>query len=145
MLAVVRVSASAGFTGLIVSCPRLVAWEEEMMSKRSWRVGKRRSIRTDCYYVDEVVDPHKGKLRLISSDELTKEDAELIASAPSLRAENKRLREECERLSGVLQAIDGGDCPVTDEALLRQWAYEAITLGKGVDDLSPRAALEPKP
>lgn len=47
-----------------------------------------------------------------------------------------RLRAEVERLRGVLYRIEGGDSPCTDEAKLRQWAYEALTLGRGPEELS---------
>lgn len=46
------------------------------------------------------------------------------------KAENARLTQECDRLHGWLQAIDGGDNPCTDVLQLRQWAYEAATLGR---------------
>ena len=37
---------------------------------------------------------------------------------------------EVERLKAWLLKIDGGDSPCTDQSQLRQWAYEAVTLGK---------------
>ena len=39
------------------------------------------------------------------------------------------LESEIERLSRWLRLIDGGDNPCTSESTLRQWAYEAVTLG----------------
>lgn len=45
--------------------------------------------------------------------------------------------EERERFAGVLERIDGGDNPCTDESKLRQWAYETITLGRNAENLSP--------
>jgi hypothetical protein len=55
-----------------------------------------------------------------------------------------RLEEENEKLKAALVLIDGGDNPSHDESQLRQWAYEAVTLGrdfrppagqrKGIDD-----------
>lgn len=41
-----------------------------------------------------------------------------------------RAEKEVARLRAWLLRIDGGDHPCTDEAKLRQWAYEAVTLGK---------------
>lgn len=51
------------------------------------------------------------------------------AEADALRAEIAALQAEVRRLSGWLEAIDGGESPVTDESELRQMAYRAITLG----------------
>jgi hypothetical protein len=42
------------------------------------------------------------------------------------------LEREVERLAGWLRKIDGGDDPCTDEARLRQWAYEALVLNREV-------------
>jgi hypothetical protein len=53
-----------------------------------------------------------------------------IEPESALRAEVQRLRVEANRLAGWLKLIDGGDNPCTDESQLRQWAYDAITLGK---------------
>lgn len=47
-----------------------------------------------------------------------------------------RIAEERDRLLGVLEHICGGDRPCTDESKLRQWAYEAVTLGRSAEDLS---------
>ncbi len=44
--------------------------------------------------------------------------------------QSQRLSDEVERLDATLQMIDGGDHPCTDESQLRQWAYEARTLGR---------------
>lgn len=51
------------------------------------------------------------------------------------------LGDELQRLSGVLARIEGGDHPCTNESLLRQWAYEALTLGRGVTELSKETRL----
>ena len=40
----------------------------------------------------------------------------------ALEAENRRLKD-------WLLKIEGGDNPCTDERVLRQWAYNAVTLG----------------
>ena len=50
----------------------------------------------------------------------------------------RRLKDEVMRLTDVLSQIDGGDHPCQDEALLRQWAYECITLGRSADMLSKK-------
>lgn len=44
-------------------------------------------------------------------------------------AKGKTLHSENERLRSWLCMIEGGDTPCRDEAQLRQWAYEAVTLG----------------
>lgn len=41
-----------------------------------------------------------------------------------------RLQAEIVRLSTWLIKIDGGDNPCRDESQLRQWAYEAVVLGR---------------
>jgi hypothetical protein len=46
------------------------------------------------------------------------------------------LEREVERLSDWLHKIDGGDNPCQDESKLRQWAYEALTLNKTVEEAS---------
>ncbi|MFA5187133.1 MAG: hypothetical protein WC551_11675 [Patescibacteria group bacterium] len=46
--------------------------------------------------------------------------------------EVNRLSAENDRLRGWLELIEGGDHPCTDAQQLRQWAYEAITLGHEV-------------
>lgn len=46
------------------------------------------------------------------------------------------LEREVGRLSDWLSKIDGGDSPCTDESKLRQWAYEALSLGRDVGDAS---------
>jgi len=60
----------------------------------------------------------------------------LRADLAKARDRGDRMQIECARLDGVLRCIDGGDNPVLDEAMLRQWAYEATTLGRGVGGLS---------
>jgi hypothetical protein len=47
-----------------------------------------------------------------------------------------RAAENAERLGGVLHLIGGGDSPCRDEAKLRQWAYQALTLGRSAEELS---------
>lgn len=42
----------------------------------------------------------------------------------------REVQAEVERLRGWLRLIEGGDHPCRDENQLRQWAYEAITLGR---------------
>lgn len=44
------------------------------------------------------------------------------------RERDEAIRER-DRLAAWLSHIDGGDAPCTDESQLRQWAYEAVTLG----------------
>jgi hypothetical protein len=55
-------------------------------------------------------------------------------------SELARCRAEVDRLTGWLRAIDGGDKPCRDEAQLRQWAYQALTLGRpapGSEEATP--------
>jgi hypothetical protein len=54
----------------------------------------------------------------------------MMAERDGLTEDVERLRGECERLTRWLRRIDGGDTPCQDESQLRQWAYEAITLGR---------------
>jgi hypothetical protein len=49
-----------------------------------------------------------------------------------LRTDVKLLQNEVARLAGWLRKIEGGDSPCRDEVQLRQWAYEAVTLGHEV-------------
>lgn len=51
-----------------------------------------------------------------------------------LEAECARLRKEVKRQQAWLSRIDGGDEPCDDAAQLRQWAYEANTLGWETND-----------
>lgn len=44
------------------------------------------------------------------------------------RERDEAIRER-ERYRAWLSHIDGGSAPCTNEAQLRQWAYEAVTLG----------------
>lgn len=80
--------------------------------------------------------------RLTDADlrELLQAESELSPTLRTMQAMARELldlRREVERLSAVLQRIDGGDSPCTDEAKLRQWAYEATTLGRDVGSLTP--------
>jgi len=59
-----------------------------------------------------------------------RECVRLAAREVELQADNQRLRAEVERLTAWLRKIDGGDNPCLDEAVLRQWAYDAVTLGR---------------
>lgn len=54
----------------------------------------------------------------------------LYRDATRFRENADLLAAENDRLSAWLRRIDGGDAPCTDEAQLRQWAYDAVTLGK---------------
>lgn len=58
-------------------------------------------------------------------------DAECVSAdfARDIEADLTRCRKECDRLTAWLKHIDGGDSPCLDESQLRQWAYEATTLG----------------
>lgn len=51
--------------------------------------------------------------------------------------EREKCKAEIERLSSWLQKIEGGDNPCRDESQLRQWAYEAVTLSRRVEDTTP--------
>jgi len=64
---------------------------------------------------------------------------ELLAARDTLAAltkERDEAHKECDRLKGVLSHIDGGDNPCLDEARLRMWAFEGVTLGRSVEELS---------
>lgn len=52
-------------------------------------------------------------------------------------AEVDRLGAEIDRLAAWLRCIEGGEDPCRDEARLRQWAYEAVTLGRPVPGSEP--------
>lgn len=58
----------------------------------------------------------------------------LVAERDRLRAEVERQDAEIERLRSWLQAIEGGQAPITDESALRQMAYDAIVLGHRVPE-----------
>ena len=58
----------------------------------------------------------------------------VTAKHDALAAEVERLRHEVDRLQRWLQRISGGDYPCQDEAQLRRWAYEAVTLGREAPD-----------
>lgn len=53
-----------------------------------------------------------------------------VLGKPCRECEVERLRSEVARLEAWLYRIDGGDNPCRDEEQLRQWAYEALTLGR---------------
>lgn len=53
----------------------------------------------------------------------------VFIEACSMHRQIDTARVEAERLHAWLKKIEGGDDPCTDESQLRQWAYEAVTLG----------------
>lgn len=63
-----------------------------------------------------------------------------VAMLHNLLQERDRLLKECDRLAAWLKHIEGGDNPCLDESQLRQWAYEATTLGHD----SPNNGHEPR-
>ena len=72
-------------------------------------------------------------------DEMPRLIGELSVERDAVAAKCGELRDDRDRLLGVLQRIEGGDAPCQDEALLRQWAYDAITLDRSADELSESA------
>ena len=66
------------------------------------------------------------------------DDAALVAAGQRPRQSDEATRTDAEisRLRDVLEHIAGGDNPCTDESKLRQWAYEALVLGRSVEELS---------
>lgn len=80
--------------------------------------------------------------RDLASLERGSEVGRLRAELAGAREAKIRAHAEADRLRGVLQRIEGGDAPCTDEAKLRQWAYEALTLGRSVDELSPEGGAK---
>jgi hypothetical protein len=59
--------------------------------------------------------------------------SDLIAEVEALKVELKHAERERDRLLRWLEKIDGGDQPCQDELQLRQWAFEAVTLGMEAD------------
>lgn len=82
------------------------------------------------------IDDPIGKLARMVAPGAPMRVAELVPAAREVVFCCRALQEELARLRGVLQRIDGGDSPCTDEAKLREWAYEALTLGRGAEELS---------
>ena len=60
---------------------------------------------------------------------LEAEASDLRCEVAQLKEQRARIERERARLSDWLRAIEGGDEPITDEAELRQMAYEAVVLG----------------
>lgn len=67
-------------------------------------------------------------------DELKADIADRCARSREREREIAELRAKVERLTAWLLRIEGGDNPCEDAAQLRQWAYEAVTLGREVSD-----------
>lgn len=87
------------------------------------------------YRRDELIDPDVWGIDQIEAVHTIGDDLPAALDfIDRLEGELGRAKAEVDRLHNWLKRIDGGDHPCTDESQLRQWAYEAISLGKEATD-----------
>ena len=79
-------------------------------------------------------DPPAAPTSPVGGAQALLRELEALAKGGEREAAPSRAEAEVARLTAWLQKIDGGDSPCTDESQLRQWAYEALTLGREASD-----------